>query len=168
MRIGLPARRPADPPDPSRSRAACPRAASSACRRPCRTACRSGGAGFGYGGLKRKPPGTSTVPSSTCSRWIARQVWKPFEWAEMPRMACIATGRPAHRLVAAAGPIGPGDRQFDRLARTRRARVLRRCGGSCRPGCRSARRPLRANSWRRDSGRRSAGRPARSGGRSTS
>jgi hypothetical protein len=31
--------------------------------------------------LKRKPPGTSTVPSSTCSTWIARQVWKPFEWA---------------------------------------------------------------------------------------
>ncbi len=23
-----------------------------------------------------------------------RQVWKPFEWAEMPRMACIETGRP--------------------------------------------------------------------------
>ena len=23
-----------------------------------------------------------------------RQVWKPFEWAEMPRMACMPTGRP--------------------------------------------------------------------------
>ena len=26
-----------------------------------------------------------------------RQVWKPFEWAEMPRIACIATGRPIIR-----------------------------------------------------------------------
>ena len=25
---------------------------------------------------------------------MARQVWKPFEWAEIPRIACIATGRP--------------------------------------------------------------------------
>ena len=25
---------------------------------------------------------------------MARQVWKPLEWAEMPRMACIETGRP--------------------------------------------------------------------------
>ncbi len=25
---------------------------------------------------------------------MARQVWKPLEWAEMPRMACMATGRP--------------------------------------------------------------------------
>ena len=26
--------------------------------------------------------------------WIIRQVWKPFECAEMPRMACMDTGRP--------------------------------------------------------------------------
>ena len=25
---------------------------------------------------------------------MARQVWKPLEWAEMPRIACIDTGRP--------------------------------------------------------------------------
>ena len=28
---------------------------------------------------------------------MARQVWKPFEWAEMPRMACMLTGRPMKR-----------------------------------------------------------------------
>jgi hypothetical protein len=33
-------------------------------------------------------------PSSICSTWIARQVWNPFECAEIPRIACIATGRP--------------------------------------------------------------------------
>ena len=32
------------------------------------------GGALGYCGLKRKPPGTSMVPSSTCNKWIARQV----------------------------------------------------------------------------------------------
>ena len=25
---------------------------------------------------------------------MVRQVWKPLAWAEMPRMACMETGRP--------------------------------------------------------------------------
>ena len=33
---------------------------------------------------------------------MARQVWKPFEWAEIPRIACIATGRPS--MVACRRP----------------------------------------------------------------
>ena len=55
------------------------------------------------------------VPSSICSRWMARQVWKPLEWAEMPRMACIDTGRP--RIVSWRRPAQSvhGDRQLDRL-----------------------------------------------------
>ena len=52
------------------------------------------GIGLGYGGLYRKPPGTSIVPSRICSRCRARQVWKPLACAEMPRMACMLTGRP--------------------------------------------------------------------------
>ena len=53
-----------------------------------------GGTCFGYGAFARCPPGTSMVPSSSCSRCTARQVWKPLECAEMPRIACMDTGRP--------------------------------------------------------------------------
>ena len=73
------------------------------------------GIAFGYGALKRNPPGHSTEPSSNCSRWIARQVWKPLEWAEMPRMACMAIGRPTILVVFAPCPIGPLRLDFDRL-----------------------------------------------------
>ena len=54
----------------------------------------AGGIGLGNGGLKRKPPGTSMVPSRICRTWSARQVWKPLACAEIPRMACMLTGRP--------------------------------------------------------------------------
>src|SRR5437588_541678 len=37
------------------------------------------------------------VPRTICRRWRMRQVWKPFEWAEMPRIAYIETGRPTMR-----------------------------------------------------------------------
>ena len=57
---------------------------------------RTRGAGcFGNGGFARWEPGASIAPSSICRRWIARQLWKPLACAETPRIACIATGRPA-------------------------------------------------------------------------
>src|SRR5580693_6082860 len=49
--------------------------------------------GCGNGDLYRHEPGVSTAPISICRRWIARQVWNPLEWAEMPRIAWIANGR---------------------------------------------------------------------------
>ena len=124
-----------------------------------------GGASFGKGGLKRKPPGTSTVPSSTCSRWMARQVWKPLVWAEMPRIACMAIGRPQHRLVAASGPVRPGHRQLDRLVRRRHGRVLRRSGGWSPRRRRNVPPPRRANRLHPGSARQAVGRQARSAGR---
>ena len=57
----------------------------------------AGGMCRGNGGLARWEPGESTAPKRICTRWIARQLWKPFECAEMPRIACIATGRPTKR-----------------------------------------------------------------------
>jgi hypothetical protein len=53
-----------------------------------------GGMGFGYGARALKLPGPSSAPSSICNRWSARHVWNPFECAEIPRIAYIATGRP--------------------------------------------------------------------------
>ena len=44
-------------------------------------------AGFGIGRLEAEAAGASTAPSRICSRCSAREVWKPLEWAEMPRMA---------------------------------------------------------------------------------
>ena len=55
--------------------------------------------------LVAKPPGTSMVPRRICRRCRMRQVWKPFEWAEMPRIACIETGRPIMLSWIASGPI---------------------------------------------------------------
>ena len=37
------------------------------------------------------------APSRVCNRCSARQVWNPLEWAEMPRIACMATARPTMR-----------------------------------------------------------------------
>ena len=40
--------------------------------------------------------------------WISRQVWKPLAWAEMPRIACIETGRPItieHRIPTPHGEV---------------------------------------------------------------
>ena len=110
-------------------------------------------AASGYGARARKLPGPSSAPSSICSRCSARHVWKPFECAEMPRIAYIATGRPTHLVVRAAPHVGPRDRQLDRLRRTRRAPSRARCAGSSRPERRSARRPLPARSRRRGSAR---------------
>ncbi len=53
-----------------------------------------GGGGFGIGRLEPHRAGVSTAPMSACRRCRARAVWKPLEWAEMPRMAWMATGRP--------------------------------------------------------------------------
>ncbi|OIQ69049.1 hypothetical protein GALL_493510 [mine drainage metagenome] len=46
-----------------------------------------GGVCFGYGGLWRKPPGASMVPSRLINTARARMVWKPLECAASPRMA---------------------------------------------------------------------------------
>ena len=55
----------------------------------------AGGMGRGIGRLVAEAARAyRSLPSSICSRCSARQVWKPLEWAEMPRIACIATGRP--------------------------------------------------------------------------
>ena len=34
------------------------------------------------------------LPSKICRIWISLQVWNPLECAEIPRMACMLTGRP--------------------------------------------------------------------------
>ena len=103
--------------------------------------------GFGKGGLKRNPPGASMLPSSICSRCSARQVWKPLECAEMPRMACMLTGRPMHlscrrpasRSRAGRAPAA-GERDLRQLGRD----AADRCGrnAAARPR-RRARRPGR-------------------------
>ena len=46
------------------------------------------------GRLVAEAAGQSIEPSRICRMCRMRQVWKPFEWAEMPRMACMPTGRP--------------------------------------------------------------------------
>ena len=71
----------------------------------------------------------------------------------------------AHRLVAAAGPVGPGRCGSRSPVRRRRGRSRRRASGCGRPGCRRPGRPSRARIADRDSARRSAERPARRGGR---
>ena len=48
----------------------------------------------GNGGLWRKPPGRSMVPSSDIRIDSVRMVWKPLECAARPRMAWNATGLP--------------------------------------------------------------------------
>ena len=50
--------------------------------------------GRGKGALWRKPPGRSMVPRMVIRMPSARMVWKPLEWAAMPRMAWKATGLP--------------------------------------------------------------------------
>ena len=91
MRSGPPSASIASLRGSSESRAARARAACRACS-VAGSCC--GGIGFGYGARARKLPGPSSAPSSICSRCSARHVWKPFECAEMPRIAYIATGRP--------------------------------------------------------------------------
>ena len=53
-----------------------------------------GGIGFGYGARARKFPGPYNAPSNSWIRCNARHDWKPFECADTPRIAYMATGRP--------------------------------------------------------------------------
>ena len=69
----------------------------------------------GYGARARKLPGPSSAPSSIWIRCSARQVWKPFECAEMPRIAYIATGRPTTLSCVRPHMSVHADRQLDRL-----------------------------------------------------
>ena len=57
-----------------------------------------------------------------------RQVWKPLEWAEMPRMACMLTGRPIILSWLAPGPVGPRHVEHDFLSKAASAssRAMRR------------------------------------------
>ena len=88
------------------------------------------------GRLVAEAAGRIDAPSSICSRCIARQVWKPLEWAEMPRMACM---RPAGRSScrAAGRPNRSRAARSRSAARRRRAPARRRCAGWSRPACRS-------------------------------
>ena len=102
-----------------------------------------------------------SAPSSICSRWMARQVWKPLECAEMPRIACIATGRPI--IVSCRRPAHRSRAGRARSpARTRRAAssaAMRRIVAAGMPH--RLRPPRPARSARRDSVRPAAGTPAR-------
>ena len=114
-----------------------------------------------------------SAPSSICRTWIARQVWKPLEWAEMPRMACMATGRPTILSWRRPAQSVQGWSITIGLLEGGMRRVRRRCAGSTRRRCRSRRRPhrpriaARGSAWRRDGRRaprraRRPGRPCRS------
>jgi hypothetical protein len=54
---------------------------------------RVGARGLGVGRLEAEGAGRVHRADQAWRRWSARAVWKPFEWAEMPRMAWMATGR---------------------------------------------------------------------------
>ncbi len=112
---------------------------------------------LGKGRLVAEAAGQSMEPSRICSRCSMRQVWKPLAWAEMPRMACIETGRPT--IFSWQRPVQSvhGMSSVDLLARRRRAPVRRRCAGWWRPARRSARRRPPARSRAPGSARRSAG-----------
>ena len=106
------------------------------------------------------------APSSICRRCIARQVWKPLECAEMPRMACIATGRPTIFRGARRGQSVQGcssaiacvEGDIGNLGGDARGCV----GGRCRSASATASGRVFAG---RGSARPSAGRPARACGR---
>ena len=67
----------------------------------------------------------------------ARQVWKPLEWAEMPRIACIATGRP--RIVSWRRPAQSvqGWSSSICLLEGDVGDLGGDAADACRPGCRS-------------------------------
>ena len=130
MRIGLPSSSTSRSSGRAESRAARRRAA---CRarpaRPCRRAA-AGGQRPDTAACSGSRPGASIVPSSICSRCSARQVWKPLECAEMPRIAWNATGRPMTSSCARPCPVGPGRLELDRLLEGDVRRSRARAGGS--------------------------------------
>ena len=73
-----------------------------------------------------------------------RQVWKPLAWAEMPRMACMPTGRPI--ILSCRRPVQSvhGTSSVDLLLERR----MRQLGGDAADG----RRPARRSPSRRCSG----------------
>ena len=72
--------------------------------RPCRPAAGPAGSAAGRATCSARSPAYRSRRAASAAGGCARQVWKPLECAEMPRIACIATGPADHGLVPAAGP----------------------------------------------------------------
>ena len=144
--------RPAGPRARSGSRAAARAAAGRA--RPRRAGPRAAapaGSASGTAACSGSRPARRSLPSRICSRCSARQVWKPLAWAEMPRIACMLTGRPIicswRRPKASvqgwSSTTGLGERGLRELGRDPADRRRRDAGRALRP--RRGRRPDRGS-----------------------
>ncbi len=133
--------------------------------RACRRASAPAGSASGRAACSGSRPAHRSLPSSICKRCSARQVWKPLEWAEMPRIACMLTGRPIICCVAPAAGVGPGLVEHRRIGEGGLGELGGDAadGGGGDAGPRGA--PHRARRPGRDSARPAAGRPAARAGR---